>query len=323
VNFSLKPNGTTQVVQDVMDQHVHMRKSVLIAGGSGLVGSRLTRLLLERDYCVSWLSRSNWHKTSFCVFHWDPVKGTIEKSAIEQADHVINLTGANLNARWTPERKKLIVDSRVKSTDLLFKTIRETQNKVQTYLSASGTSYYGNRGDEWLTEDSPAADDFLGTCCQRWEKAACQMESLGVRTVRIRTGMVLSSNGGALPVLARPVKAGVGAALGSGKQWVSWIHIDDLCRLYIHALENKDLEGAFNGVTPQPVRHKHLIKEIAKTLHKPLWLPHVPAFALRAVLGEMSSVVLDSTRVSPKHTLESSFRFQFAELPSALAEIYR
>src|SRR5690606_32653607 len=159
-------------------------------------------------------------KTSFCVFHWDPVKGTIEKSAIEQADHVINLTGANLNARWTPERKKLIVDSRVKSTDLLFKTIRETQNKVQTYLSVSGTSYYGKRGVDWLSEVSQAADDFLRTCCQRWAKSVCQMESLGVRTVRIWTGMVPSSNGGALSVLAPPVQTGVLAALGSGKQWV-------------------------------------------------------------------------------------------------------
>lgn len=295
-----------------------MRKSVLIAGGSGMVGNRLTRLLLERDYCVSWLSRSRQHKSSFPVYHWDPGQGTMEGSAIEQADYVINLSGANLNSRWTASRKKLILESRVKSTDLLFKALKERPNKVQTYLSASGISYYGDTGEEWMTEEFPAADNFLGTVCRLWEDSACQMESLGIRTVRIRTGMVLSASGGALPVLARPVKAGFGAALGSGKQWVSWIHLDDLCRLYIHAIEKPDINGAYNGVAPEPVRHQELIRSIAHTLRKPLWLPNVPAFALRAALGEMSSVVLDSTRVSARRTLASSFRFQLPELLPAL-----
>ncbi|QEC52266.1 hypothetical protein EDD80_106132 [Anseongella ginsenosidimutans] len=299
-----------------------MSENVLIAGGSGLIGSRLTQLLLERDYCVSWLSRSTENKTSFRVYHWDTVKGVIENGAVEQADHIINLAGANLNTRWTEERKKIIVDSRVNSANLIFKTLKECPNEVKTYISASGISYYGNMGSEWMTEDFPAANDFLGTCCRLWEKAACQMESLDIRTIRIRTGMVLSDKGGALPKLAGPVKAGIGAALGNGQQWVSWIHIDDICKIYIHALENQDMHGAYNAATPNPVSNKGLIKEIARTLNKPLWLPNVPALALRAVFGEMSSVVLDSTRVSAERVLDSSFRFRFPELPAALRQIY-
>lgn len=299
-----------------------MRGNVLIAGGSGLIGSRLTQLLLERGYCVSWLSRSREHKTSFRVYHWDTANGTIESGATEQAQHIINLAGASVNSRWTDERKKLIIDSRVNSANLIFETLRDQPNSIESYTSASGISYYGDMGDEWMTESFPPADDFLGTCCRLWEKAACRMESLDIRTTRIRTGMVLSDNGGALPTLARPVKAGIGAALGNGQQWVSWIHIDDLCRMYIYAIEQANVQGAYNGVTPCPASNKELITEIARALKKPLWLPNVPAFALRAVLGEMSSTVLHSTRASAKRILNASFDFSFPELPAALREIY-
>lgn len=300
-----------------------MREKILIAGGSGLIGSRLTQLLLERDYEVAWLSRSRDNKTSFRVYHWDTEKGTIEKGAVETAQHIINLAGANLNARWTDQRRKLIVDSRVKSTELLFQALKERPHAVKSYCSASGVSYYGNMGDEWMTESFPPADDFLGTCCRLWEEAACRMETLGIRTTRVRTGMVLSDNGGALPKLAAPVKMGIGAALGSGRQWVSWVHIDDICRIYQHALENGHVHGAYNAATPHPVRNRALIKEIARALKKPLWLPNVPAFALRAVFGEMSSVILDSTRASADRILDSGFRFNFPQPGEALRDLYR
>src|SRR3546814_606621 len=208
-------------------------------------------------------------------------------------------------------------------TRLLHKTLREQSgHDVRAYISASGISYYGNSEEEWMTEEVPPANDFLATCCQRWEEAALEIATLGIRTVCVRTGMVFSDQGGALPVLAAPVKAGIGAALGNGQQWVSWIHIDDICRIYLHALENETMQGPFNGVAPQPIRNQSLIKGIARALHKPLWLPNVPAFALRLVFGEMSSTILHSTRVSSKRIQDASFRFNFPTPDSALAEIY-
>lgn len=301
-----------------------MSGNVLIAGGSGLIGSRLTRILLERGYEVAWLSRSRDAKTSFRVYHWDTETGTIEKGALSQAQYIINLAGANINGRWTDRRRKLIVDSRVNSTNLLFQALREEPgHDVRAYISASGTSYYGNTGEELVDEEMPPADDFLANCCRLWENAARQFETRGIRTASIRTGMVLSDKGGALPVLAAPVRAGVGAALGNGRQWVSWIHIDDICRLYLHALENEQVRGAYNGVAPQPVRNKELINGIAQAVHKPLWLPNVPAFALRLILGEMSSTVLYSSRVSASRIQDTSFRFSFPSLKGALQEIYQ
>lgn len=298
-----------------------MRKNVLIAGGSGLIGGRLTRLLLERDYVVSWLSRSAEHKTSFRVYHWEPGEGIIEKGAIEQADHIINLAGAPIMHRWTPSYKQQIIKSRVDSAKLLAETLRERPNKVKTYLSASATGYYGHRAEEWATETTSSASDFLGTCCRLWEQAASRIGKPGIRTAILRTGMVLSDKGGALPILMRPVKAGLGAAFGNGRQWISWIHIDDICRLYIHLLEKTELHGVFNGVSPNPVRNKALIKEIATAAGKPLWLPNLPAFALKIAIGKRSNSLLHSTRVSAGRVTESGFRFGFPDLPAALGQL--
>ncbi|HYH55062.1 MAG TPA: TIGR01777 family oxidoreductase, partial [Anseongella sp.] len=277
----------------------------------------------EKGYGVSWLSRSASRKTSFRVFHWDPGKGTIEKGAVEKVRHIINLSGTNLGEkRWTEERKKKIVDSRVKGANLLFNELKRKPHQVKSYISASGISYYGNMEDEWLNEEFPPANDFLGRCVRDWEKAARQMMLLNIRTVRIRTGLVLSDKGGALPKIAAPVRAGFGAALGSGRQWVSWIHLDDICRLYIRALENNSMEGAYNGAAPHPVTNTQLTAELARALGKPLWLPNVPAFALKAVFGEMSRTVLDSTRASANKILKTGFRFSFEEIRPALEEIY-
>lgn len=300
-----------------------MQENVLIAGGSGLIGGELTRLLLEKGYGVSWLSRSGDIKSSFRVYHWDTEKGTIERGAVEQAQHIINLAGTNVGRkRWTEDRKKKIVDSRVKSGNLLFNALKDRANQVKSYISASGATCYGNTGNEWMTEEVPPAGDFLGSCCRLWENTARQMEELGIRTVMLRTGMVLSDKGGALPRIAAPARLGFGAPLGNGEQWVSWIHIEDIARLYIHALENVSMNGAYNAVAPQPVTNKELSAEVSYALNKPFWLPNVPAFALKLVYGELSHSVLDSTRCSAARVLGTGFRFSFGKIRTALGEIY-
>ncbi|SMO35750.1 TIGR01777 family oxidoreductase [Solitalea koreensis] len=299
--------------------------SVLISGGSGLVGHRLTELLSARGYSVSWLSRSSTTQTSIPIntYKWNVEEQTIDPKSISEVDYIINLAGAGIaDKRWTESRKKVILESRTNSVNLLRKTLAVTPNNVKAFISASAIGYYGERGDQSMNENDTPANDFLGNCCVEWERAVDEIDKLNIRTVKVRTGVVLSLEGGALPKMAQPIKLGLGAALGNGHQWMSWIHIDDLCNIYIKAIEDEQFSGAYNAVAPLPVTNAQLTKTLASVVHKPLWLPNPPAFILKLALGEMSSVILSSTKVSAEKLKNEGFQFQFPTIDIALKQLY-
>jgi uncharacterized protein (TIGR01777 family) len=303
-------------------------EKILIAGGSGLVGSRLNRMLLSKGYETIILTRKLPEQqgqkdshTSYAL--WDIEKGTIDKEALARADYIINLAGAAVaEQRWTAARKQEIINSRVKSCDLLVKALRETDNKVKTVLCASAAGYYGADKSgpvfKGFTETDPPATDFLGETCRLWEESIDPVTSLDKRLVKFRIGIVLSNEGGALVEFKKPLKFGLATILGSGNQIISWVHIEDLCRLMIHALENEALSGVYNAVAPTPVSNKTLIKTLAQVREK-FYIPvPVPVFALKIAMGEMSAEVLKSATVSAAKTESTGFRFLFPDVKTAL-----
>ena len=292
-----------------------------------MVGTRLSELLLEQGYTVSHLSRSPGDDASpITTYLWDIQQKYINPEAIPRADYIVHLAGAGVaDQRWTDQRKQVILNSRIESTRLLHDTLAEQgSSNVKAFVSASAIGVYGtDTGDTLLTEESPAARDFLAEVVVQWEAAVDTIQALGIRTVKHRIGIVLSNQGGALSPVARTVRWGVGAPLGSGEQYMSWIHIDDLCRLFIHALENDSLAGVYNAVGPQPVTNRELTQATARVLHRPLWLPNVPAFALKAALGELSSVVLGGNRVSSQKIEDAGFEHKFNKIEVALADLLK
>jgi hypothetical protein len=234
------------------------------------------------------------------------------------------LAGAGIaDKRWTNKRKKEIIESRTKSIGLIYGLLQSKTNQVKSVISAAATGYYNDRGEELLTEESKPSNDFLGNCCVQWEQAVDKGEELGLRVLKLRTGVVLTNKGGALPKLAIPIKLGLGSPLGSGKQWVPWIHHQDVIDLYFYGIENAGLKGVYNMVAPNAVTNKQLTKAVATQLHKPLWLPNVPAFALKLLLGEMSTIVLGGSKVSAQKIAATAFKFSFTTIEAALADIYK
>ncbi|GMQ30059.1 TIGR01777 family oxidoreductase [Algoriphagus confluentis] len=291
---------------------------ILITGGSGLVGQQITRLLEKKGYQVAWLSRSAQGQKSFL---WDVEKGKIDPEAMEWADSVIHLAGAGVaEKRWTPERKKLILESRTQSTKLLYSAIEKAINKPSTFISASAVGYYGfNTGTKLVDENSPAGDDFLAQVVIAWENETKKMEALHLRTVLLRIGIVLDADGGALGEMLKPP---VAAPLGSGDQWMSWIHIEDLARMFVFALEKTTLQGVYNAVGPNPATNQQLTQEAASAKGKPYLGIGVPGFALKLVLGEMAAMVLGGNRVSSQKIQKAGFQFEFFELSAALRDIF-
>lgn len=298
------------------------QKSILLTGGTGLIGSRLTQQLLDKGYTVSHLSRSPGKDPAVTTFLWDVHKGQIDADCINGVDMIIHLAGAGIaDERWTQERKKEIIDSRVKSIQLIYSLLKTKQHQVKSIISASAIGYYSDRGEELMTEASPPSTDFMANCCVEWEVAVDEGKPLGLRVAKFRTGVVLDK-GGALAKMALPVKLFVGAPLGSGRQWIPWIHVQDVIGMYLFAVENENIEGVYNMVAPNPVTNKQLTQAIAKQLHKPLWLPNVPAFLLKLLLGEMSTIVLGSTKVSAQKIEAAGYQFVCQEVSSALRAIY-
>lgn len=293
-------------------------KHILITGGSGLVGQQITRLLEKKGYKVAWLSRSAQEQKSFL---WDLEKGKIDPEALEWADAVIHLAGAGVaEKRWTPERKRLILESRTQSTQLLHTAIEKAENKPSTFISASAVGYYGfNTGSTLVDENSPAGDDFLAEVVIAWENEVKKMESLHLRTVLLRIGIVLDAEGGALGEMLKPP---VAAPLGSGDQWMSWIHIEDLARMFVFALEKTTLQGVYNAVGPNPATNQQLTREAASAKGKPYLGIGVPGFVLKLVLGEMAAMVLGGNRVSSQKIQKAGFQFEFFELSAALRDIF-
>jgi len=298
------------------------QQHILLTGGTGAIGSCLTELLLEKGYSVSHLSRSPGKDPRVKTFLWDVAKGEIDANCIQGVDTIIHLAGAGIaEKRWTEKRKKVLIESRAKSIGLIYSLLREKPHQVKSVISASAIGYYSDRGDELMTEDSPPSNDFLAKCCMEWELAVDKGKDLGLRIAKLRTGVVLEK-GGALAAMDKPVRLGLGSPIGSGKQWIPWIHLEDVVNIYLLAIENPEFEGVYNMVAPNPVTNEQLTKSIAKLLHKPLWLPNVPAWALKLALGEMSTVVLGSTKVSAQKVQDAGYAFKFPRLEEALKSIY-
>lgn len=298
-----------------------MGKTALLAGGTGLIGSRLAELLREKGYTVRILTRSPKGEAQFA---WNPAAGTMDEKALQGVDCVVNLAGAGIADQcWTDARKRKIVDSRVQSARTLHKAMEHKAARPKAYLSSSAIGYYGNSGERMMVEtDAPVGGGFMVECCQQWEQAADEVAVLGIRTVKFRIGIVLAKDGGALAEIVKPLRFGLGTYFADGQAWWSWIHLDDVCRMFIWAIENQEVEGVFNAVAPNPVRGKHLVEATAKTMRQPAVFVPAPAFALQLALGEMSAVVLNSNLVSSEKVSRAGFKFAYQELEEALAAIF-
>ena len=301
-------------------------RKVLITGGTGLIGTRLAEMLIDSGYEVALLSREPAKSSHFRSFRWDPQAGTIDEAAVPYADYIVSLAGASVSdGKWTDERKRDIMTSRLGGLALLSRELAKPGHHVQAVISASAIGIYGDAGDRLVDEETPPAvptHDFLADVAHQWELAAAPIAALGIRTVIPRIGVVLSTAGGALPQIARPVKLGAGAALGSGRQYMSWIHLDDICRLFIAMLEDPAWRGTYNAVAPYPATNQAFTEVLAEVLHRPLILPKVPAFGLKLAMGEMSEIVLASQKVSARKVLAQGFTYEYPELRGALEALY-
>jgi len=299
-------------------------KQVLIAGASGLVGTALKHALELKGYGISTLSHSQPTDQKQNRFHWNPAKGFIDESCLKDIDHVINLSGVGVfDKRWTSEYKQAIRDSRINSTALLAKAISKHAS-VQTFVNASAIGIYGaDTGTSWMDESSAIGTDYLAQVVKAWEGEFFRETSTNTRKVALRIGIVLSDKGGALPQMAMPIKYSVGSPMGSGLQYVSWIHLADLCALFIFALEQASLKGVYNAVAPEPVTNETLTVGISKRLNKKLWLPNIPPVALKLLLGrEKASVLLGGTRVKCDALIQKGFVFHYKTLDEALHSFF-
>ena len=297
-----------------------MKKSILIAGGSGLVGSRLIELLDPEEYDIHILSRRSSNKNGIKSFTWDFDKMTIDEDAVK-VDYIINLNGAGIaDKRWTDPRKKLLIESRVKSAQLIKSALEKTGHKIKAYLSASAVGYYGDRKNEELYEDSKVGVGFMSECCKLWEDSANELDRFSERLIINRIGIVLSSKGGALPKILMTKSVGVYNYFGNGMQYYSWIHIDDLCKIFISQMTDNSYHGIYNAVAPKPLTNKQFTTEIKDVLNGIAVLP-APTFGLRLMLGEMANVVLNSNRVYPKRLEEQAFSYDFPDLGEAVKDI--
>lgn len=294
---------------------------ILISGVTGFIGGRLAETLHQAGHEVWGLSRdpdSARKKVPQLTdaFAWNPVAQQPAAAALAGVDVVVHLAGESVAGRWTEKRKQRIQDSRVIGTRNLVKAF-ESPHRPAALVSSSAIGYYGERGDDELTEEARPGHDFLATVCQKWESEALRAERLGARVVVVRTGIVLAPGGGALQAMLPPFKMGVGGPMGSGKQWWSWIHRDDLVAILQRAVEDEAMTGAYNGAAPEPLRQKEFGKVLGKVLHRPAFMP-TPAFALKLLLGGFSTELLSSKRVLPERLHEAGFEFRYPELEGAL-----
>jgi len=299
------------------------RQSVMITGGSGLIGRYLTSALLSGGYNVSHLSRKSHRSDKVTVHMWDPKKGYIETDGLEGVDYLIHLAGANIGERlWSAARKDEIMHSRINSARLLHETITYTGVPLKAFISASAVGFYGSEtSDRIFKEEDTPGTDFLGITCRRWEEAAELFEKSGIRTVKIRTGVVLEKSDSALSKLMLPGKFGLLLKTGNGRQYMPWIHISDLCGIYLKAIADTGMSGSYNAVAPQQVTHTEFMKVLGEVMKRPVLKPSVPSLIIKAVLGEMSDVILKGSRVSPGKIINAGYRFNFASLHAALNDV--
>ena len=298
---------------------------ILITGASGLIGSRLQEMLLSKGYEVNILGRKAMPSTDKRVrsFVWDVAGQKMDVKAIDGVDGIIHLAGAGVaDSRWTDERKKEILDSRVDSTRLLYSVLTKMDHQVKKIVSASAVGYYGDCGDEIVTEDHAAANTFLAEVTKRWEEEVGRFERRDIRHVCCRIGIVLSKHGGALPELVKTLPLGVAGYFAKSPLYYPWVHIDDVCSIMIHALENDKLRGSYNTTAPKPVSIKELMQEIVSAKKAKAILAPVPTFALKLALGEMADMLLSSQNCSDEKIVMTGYKFLFPELKGALKNIY-
>ena len=292
-----------------------LMKKVLITGGTGLIGKRLSFLLASKGYEVSVLSRSKSPESKYTTFVWNVKDQFIEEEAFQDLDYIIHLAGAGIaDKKWSEKRKKEIIDSRVQYTNLLYNTSKRLKTPLKAFISASATGYYGSVTTATIfTETDQPANDFLGKVCRLWEESIFQFKNDKTRTVALRTGIVLSNDGGALKKMKTPLVT----PLGDGKQYMPWIHIDDLCEIYIKAIEDEDFEGAYNAIAPEHITNYSFSKAIAKTFKIPFLPIGAPSFILKIVFGKMATIILNGSRVSTGKIEKTGFKFKFKSLDKA------
>lgn len=303
-----------------------MPGTILITGGSGMIGKALTALLLEKGFLVNHLSQnpSESREPGLSIFKWNVQEGFIDTACLQNVTAVVHLAGANISKKpWTKNRRAEIVSSRTRSIELIYKLLKGDPNHtIRTVVSASASGYYGDRGEEVVTEESEPGKGFLSDTTLAWENAVKKGEELNLRIVHLRTGVVLDRSNGALPQLEKPIKMGFAAPLGSGKQWVPWIHLKDLVKMYLFVLESQHLKGSINACAPQQITNEQLTAAIRKQLRRSIPMPSVPAILLRVIMGKMSEIVLASTRMSSYRIESSGFDFEFPTIQQALDDLY-
>lgn len=301
-----------------------MMERVLITGATGLIGSELVKQCHANDIAVNYFTTSKdkiENSENYQGFYWNPKDGEIDVNAFKEITAIINLVGSSISERWTDKYKKVILDSRIQSMNLIYETLQKTDHNIGHFISASGVNIYPNSKTKLYTEEDQEVDDtFLAEVVVAWEEGAAKFKDLGMEVSKVRTGVVLAKEDGAFPMLVKPIKLGVGAPLGSGDQWQSWIHIEDIAGIYLFILKNQ-FEGIYNAVAPNPVQNKKMTKMIASKIDSPLWLPNIPAFALKLLLGEMSVLVLEGQLVSSQKLEKLGYQFKFYNLENTLQDL--
>ncbi|GAA4815868.1 TIGR01777 family oxidoreductase [Litoribaculum gwangyangense] len=300
---------------------------VLITGATGLIGGKIVKICHQNGIKINYLTTSKSKindDENYQGFFWNPKSGEIDKECFKNVTAIIHLAGASVSKRWTSSYKKEILNSRLETTQLLVKTLSEINHSVTQVVSASAIGIYQDSLTNYYDEDYKVKDEtsFLTHVVKEWEQAVDAFSSLNIMVSKVRIGLVLSKNGGALKEMVKPIKFGVGAAFGTGQQWQSWIHINDLARQFVYILKH-DLEGVFNGVAPNPVSNQELTKAIANILNKPLFLPNIPKFFMKLVLGEMHTILFESQRVSSKKIEDNGFEFKYHHLQPALENLLK
>jgi hypothetical protein len=299
-------------------------ETILIAGGAGLIGTNLSRKLKIKGYNVVLLSRKSNRGNPYSVYMWNPDKNEIENEAIKRADYIINLAGAGIgDKRWTKIRRQLILDSRIKTTGLLFNKVQESGKQPKAFITASAIGYYGTITSEKLfSETDRPGKDFSAQVCRQWENTADRFEEIGIRTVKLRTGIVLSKKEGALSRMTLPVRFGIGSALGSGRQYMPWIHIDDICNIYIKAIEDSKMTGAYNAVAPEHISNRGFMRILAKVNRMPFFFPAIPSFVLKILFGKMSEIILNGSRISAEKIISAGYIFEYPDVENALNNLF-
>ena len=295
-------------------------RRVVITGGTGLVGMHLSVLLKKENYDVVHLSRSRKPGERFRSYRWEPETGYCDKDAFKDGDTIIHLAGANIGEkRWTERRKRTIIDSRTETARLIYNASVASEIRPDAFITASGKDIYGTGISEKIYQETdPPGTDFMAETCRLWEAAADPFEAAGVRVVKIRTALVLAGEGSAISKLMAPASAGLIIRLGPGRQYFPWIHIDDLCNVYLKTVSDNTMSGPFNASAPDHVTHDMLMSAIARHRHLPVFLPHVPQWLLHLILGEMSVVLTTGSRISPDRLIRSGFEFRYPDIDQAL-----